>query len=183
MLKPLSFFVGMLAVSAGTFAQENELLQDIPGDNESPVKYAIYSSAWTENSNAGLRVVAQNLGQDTVKLVSLLFRDEQDPNTQILVELDMSIPANGWAEQQLPYIDLLFGNECIRKTQNDDWKLVEISNYTLNPSVRGLIIEDTTSFRIFQCIRPVYVVWAEDNQAFQESQWVMYHYERQTLNN
>lgn len=181
MFKPLTLLLAMLSLNAAAQSQENGLLQDVPGDNESPVKYAIYSSAWTESSNAGLRVVAQNQGAQEVELVSLLFRDENNPSIQTLLELNMTIPALGWAEQELPYVDLLFGSECITNTQADDWKLVEISNYTLNPSVRGLIIEDTSSFRIFQCIRPVHVTWAEQDQAHQESQWVMYHYERQPL--
>ncbi|MDO8271093.1 MAG: hypothetical protein Q7U82_04120, partial [Gammaproteobacteria bacterium] len=69
---------------------------------------------------------------------------------------------------------------CISDTMAENWKLVEISNYTLNPSVRGLIIEDTDSFRIYQCVRNVTLHWQDPvsgtNTEFTE--WVMYHFER-----
>jgi len=101
---------------------------------------------------------------------------------QSSVNIELSLPAGNWAETELPYIDLLGGNECINNTLQDRWRLMEISNYTLNPSVRGLIIEDTVSFRIFQCVRPVRLtVLDEADQAHEENLWVMYHFERLPL--
>src|SRR5690606_33610086 len=136
-----------------------------------------------ESSNAGLRVVAQNLGDETIELLTLLFKDEDDPNRQALVELNLQVPARGWAERQLPYIDLLFGNACIAKTMSEDWRLVEISNYTRHPSVRGVIIEDTDSFRIYQCVRAVQTTWLAQGETHHQSEWVLYHYERPPTNN
>jgi hypothetical protein len=157
----------------------------LPGGDadEPPVKYAIYSAAWSSNSNAGLRVVAQNLVDEEITLVSLTFKDEKNPKHQAVVELDLAVPAHGWAEKQLPYMDLLFGNECIAETMEEDWRLVEISNYTLNPSVRGLIIENTESFRIYQCVRPIYTTWLTAGTTHQQAEWVLYHYERMPVNN
>ena len=154
-----------------------------PDANELPVKYAIYSSAWSESSNAGLRIVAQNQTQGPIELVSVIFRDEDMAAREETLRLNLAVPAHGWAERQLPYIDLIFGNDCISKTMEDGWKLVEISNYTLNPSVRGLIIEDTSSFRIYQCVRPVFTTWIENGETRSQAEWVLYHYERRPQNN
>jgi hypothetical protein len=173
----------MLLASAAVTAQLTIAQVPDPDDNEPPVKYAIYSTAWSESSNAGLRIVAQNQAAGSIELVSLAFQDEHDPERVEKLSLNLTIPAKGWAETQLPYIDLLFGNECIAKTMQEDWRLVEISNYTLNPSVRGLIIEDTNSFRIYQCVRPVYTTWIDKGVSYQQSEWVLYHYERRPINN
>lgn len=145
---------------------------------EFPVMYAFYSPAWSVSSNAGLRLVAENQGNQAVTLQSIEFRGE----VVTPVEINLQIPARSWAETEIPYIDLLSGNECINNTLQDRWRLMEISNYTLNPSVRGLIIEDTISFRIFQCVRPVQLnLGLEDGTTHQENLWVMYHFERLPL--
>lgn len=145
-----------------------------------PVKYAIYSSAWHLSSNAGLRIVAQNQSDATIELQKVVFADEagEEEDTELL--LDLSVPPHGWAEAQVPYQDLLSGSECVTRTMQEDWKLVEISNYTLNPSVRGLIIEDTRSFRIYQCVRSVRTYWrdVQSDEINYGSQWLMYHFER-----
>ncbi len=173
----------MLLASAVMTAQLTVAQAPEPDDKEPPVKYAIYSTAWSESSNAGLRIVAQNQAAEPIELVSLEFQDEQNPEHLENILLNLTIPAKGWAETQLPYINLLFGNECIAKTMQEDWRLVEISNYTLNPSVRGLIIEDTSSFRIYQCVRPVYTTWIDKGISYQQAEWVLYHYERRPINN
>jgi hypothetical protein len=59
------------------------------------------------------------------------------------------VPTLGYAEVALPYHDLLSSDECIASTLDESWKLVQISSYTLNPSVRNLIIEDKDSSRIY----------------------------------
>jgi hypothetical protein len=143
-----------------------------------PVKYAIYSPAWSIRSNAGLRVVAQNNGDRDLTMADISFHDESsDYSTRLTLDLD--IPAGQWAETEVPYVDLLSGNDCINTTIQDRWRLMEISNYTLNPSVRGLIIEDTVSFRIYQCVREVSITWLDaDNDTHVENLWVMYHFER-----
>lgn len=172
-----------LLASAALTAQLTIAQIPDPDENEPPVKYAIYSTAWSESSNAGLRIVAQNQAAEPIELVSLAFQDEQDPRRLENILLNLTIPAKGWAETQLPYVDLLYGNECIAKTMQEDWRLVEISNYTLNPSVRGLIIEDTSSFRIYQCVRPVYTTWIDKGISYQQAEWVLYHYERRPIGN
>jgi hypothetical protein len=148
-----------------------------------PVKYAIYSSAWHLNSNAGLRVVAHNQSDKEVELRNIVFRDETGAGADEVLSLELDIPAGKWAERVLPYQDLLSGHECVSRTMQDDWKLVEISNYTLNPSVRGLIIENTRSFRIYQCVRSVRTTWysPESQQEQTDTQWLMYHFERLPL--
>ncbi|MDB9968742.1 hypothetical protein OAE08_03635, partial [Gammaproteobacteria bacterium] len=77
------------------------------------------------------------------------------------------------------YIDLLSDDECIDRTMLDNWKLVEISNYTLNPSVRNLIIENTNSFRIYQCVKTISTSWTDldSNQLFKYDEWVLFHFE------
>ncbi len=170
----------LLFASALTIAHTASAQRPVAGDAEPPVKYAIFSPAWNQSSNAGLRIVAQNLTSEPVELVSVVFHDEEDPAVQATVELNLEVPAKGWAERQLPYLDLLFGNQCIARTAEQDWRLVEISNYTLNPSVRGLIIEDTDSFRIYQCVRAVQTTWLEMGEEHQQSEWVLYHYERRS---
>lgn len=182
---PKAMFSLLIALAASSPA----ISQDADGkaanqSEDSPVKYAIYSSAWGERSNAGLRVVAQNLSDHTVFLDSILFEGEGSAGEEKSFEIDLAVPPNGWAETEFAYQDLLFGNECIERIMTEDWKLVEISNYTLNPSVRGLIIQDSDSFRIYQCVRSVFVTMKdletqEENSFFE---WIMYHFERKIIN-
>lgn len=147
---------------------------------EHPVKYAIYSTAWHVSSNAGLRIMAHNQGEETVLLGSVMFRDETGNSADVELSLDMTIAPQGWSELQIPYQDLLTGNDCVDRTLQEDWRLVEISNYTLNPSIRGLIIENTRQFRIYQCVRSVRVSWnhEDDTRSREITQWLMYHFER-----
>lgn len=149
-----------------------------PRTDEHPVKYAIYSAAWSVSSNEGLRIVVHNRGNEDVTLESVVFQSNGNGDDTEL-DIDLEVPAGAWAETEKPYIDLLSGNDCVEETLQDDWRLKEISNYTLNPSVRGLIIEDTRTFRIFQCVREVRLSWEnEQNGQQSERQWVMYHFER-----
>ena len=171
----------LLSVSQAALSQQITA----PGSDEDYlIKYAIYSSAWNVSSNAGLRIVAQNQSEHDVVLQSVLFQDEDDPSIQTRLSLNIEVPAGAWAEKEIDYLNLLFGSECISRTMAEDWKLVEVSNYTLNPSVRGLIIEDSDSFRIYQCVRTVHVGWldTETQEQNDHSEWVMYHFERQYTN-
>ena len=65
---------------------------------------------------------------------------------------------------------------------DSNWRLAEVSNYTLNPSVRNLIIENTDSFRIYQCVETISMRWREvtgdsiDVSKTEES-WILYHFE------
>lgn len=165
-------------VSHGQQSSEDPLALG-PRTDEHPVKYAIYSTAWAVNSNDGLRIVAHNRGDRDVILRSVIFRDNAHRSDDIELEIDLAVPARGWAETETAYIELMTGNDCVEQTLQEDWRIKEISNYTLNPSVRGLIIEDTRSFRIFQCVREVQLSWEdEDGERHSERQWVMYHFER-----
>lgn len=171
-------------VAAGSVvAQSSDPLAAAQEGFDHPVKYAIYSAAWHLSTNAGLRVVAQNQSESPVELRSILFRDEIGNAGDSELMLNMLIAPGKWAELQLPFQDILAGNECVKRTMEDDWKLVEISNYTLNPSVRGLIIENTRSFRIYQCVRSVRTTWVnpENNNEQIDNQWLMYHFERLPL--
>ncbi|PCH60567.1 MAG: hypothetical protein COC19_05755 [SAR86 cluster bacterium] len=159
-------------------------------EDDTDVKFAFHSSAWGENENSGLRLLMQNLTENTISLESIHFSSDaselENPknssNASILIQVDTQIRAKRYAELELTYRDLLSGDACVSKTLTDNWKLVEISNYTLNPSVRNLIIEDTASFRIFQCARRVHTVWTDLNtmEQHQYDEWVLYHFERRT---
>lgn len=176
----LSILVG-LALASPALTQERANDRQEAGQIEYPVKYAIYSSAWGIRSNAGLRLVAQNQGDYEVRLESILFRDEHNPGLGQSLEVGLTVPPHGWAESEMPYTDLLTGNTCVDRTlEADDWELVEISNYTLNPSVRGLIIQNSETFRIYQCVRPVIISWhnLENGVSSEYTDWVMYHFER-----
>ncbi len=147
---------------------------------ETEVKFAIFSSAWGENTDDGLRVVAYNQTQGHIRLNTILFlKEESEGSEQVAVNLNLEVPSLAYADVEFPYIDLLQGNECIGRTMAESWKLVEISNYTLNPSVRNLIIEDTDSFRIYQCIENVRTIWTHlaSNIQVQYEEWVLFHFE------
>lgn len=168
---------------ASTPAQSHDPLVSAQESFEHPVKYAIYSAAWHLSSNAGLRIVAQNQSDDPIELKKVVFRDEIGEDEDTELELNLLIPPQGWAEAQIPYQNILTGNDCVERTMQDDWRLVEISNYTLNPSVRGLIIENTRSFRIYQCVRRVNAFWMDHATMTEHTtnQWLMYHFERLPL--
>ena len=147
---------------------------------ETEVKFAIFSSAWGENTDDGLRVVAYNQTQGHIRLNTILFlKEESEGSEQVAVNLNLEVPSLAYADVEFPYIDLLQGNECIGRTMAESWKLVEISNYTLNPSVRNLIIEDTDSFRIYQCIENVQTTWSRlaNGTQVQYEEWVLFHFE------
>lgn len=146
---------------------------------ETDLKFAFYSSAWGENTNDGLRLVAFNQTADPVKLNSITFLKATDGEAQTLIPLNLEVPAGGYADVEMEYIDLLTGDECIDRTLTENWRLVEISNYTLNPSVRNLIIENTDSFRIYQCVKSVFTDWTNlrTNTHTQYEEWVLYHFE------
>lgn len=184
--RALGFSLVMLCALAAAVSAHSQDLgggQALPEESDSPLKYAIYSSAWGESSNAGLRLVAQNRSDNPILLDSILFSDEMTPARESRLAVNLTVPPQGWAEIELPYLDLLFGNVCITRTMEENWKLVEVSNYTLNPSVRGLIIEDTDSFRIYQCVRNVFVRWLdpESGDTTEYAEWVMYHFERRPI--
>ncbi|MDO8909736.1 MAG: hypothetical protein Q7W55_14690 [Pseudohongiella sp.] len=180
--------LSVLAIAAGANAQSTDPLAAAQEGFDHPVKFAIYSTAWHLSTNAGLRVVAQNQSNEAIELRSVVFRNETGDGNDTELQLNMQVAPGKWAELQLPYQDLLSGHECVVRTMQDDWKLVEISNYTLNPSVRGLIIENTRSFRIYQCVRAVRTTWVYagsshegGNEEKVDNQWLMYHFERLPL--
>jgi|TARA_B110000438_G_scaffold274384_1_gene294511 hypothetical protein len=145
---------------------------------ETELKFAFYSSAWGENTDDGLRLVAYNQTRNQIQLTSISFLKTDEESEPININLNLTVPALGYADMDLPYIDLLLGNECIDRTMAENWKLVEVSNYTLNPSVRNLIIEDTDSFRIYQCVENVSTTWTSTYYRAREyEEWVLFHFE------
>lgn len=148
-------------------------------EEESDIRFAFYSAAWGENANESIRMVAFNNTPNRVRLNTIKFQRQRDGEATVDIEVNLEIPAQRYAEILLPYVDLLSGDDCVDRTMGDNWKLVEISNYTLNPSVRNLIIEDTDSFRIYQCEQSVHTHWVNlnDNQESQYDEWVLYHFE------
>lgn len=153
-----------------------------PSD-DSPIKFAFYSSAWGQSSNgnlqSGLRLVVENRTDSPVRLASIEFEPTIDKAEPEMININLTIPAEGFAEQEMPYIDLISINQCVADTLQKSWRLVEISNYTLNPSVRRLIIEDTSAFRIYQCVSTVNTLWIEDTTSEQHhyNEWVLFHFE------
>ena len=149
-----------------------------PSDATESIKFALFSAAWGENTDDGVRVVAQNQTEQAVTLERIRFLDLPEEGSHVDLALTLDLDSGKYAQTNLPPIDLLSGDECVTRTMADNWKLVEISNYTLNPSVRNLIIEDTNSFRIYQCVRSVELVWRDaSNAAVSAEGWVLYHFE------
>lgn len=148
-------------------------------ESESDIKFAIYSRAWGANTNDGMRVVINNQTGNDVLLHSIQFLKDDDESSRVGLDLELRIPAGAYAETDLDYVNLLQDDECVSRTLSENWKLAEISNYTLNPSVRGLIIEDTDSFRIYQCVETVITDWSdlESGIRYQKEEWVLFHFE------
>jgi hypothetical protein len=142
------------------------------------VRFAIYSGVWSGLSDAGLRIVARNASTRTLQLESLALAQASGGQPALTVAL--AIPAEGWAEVETAYVDLISDDPCVAESLRDEWKLMEISNYPLHPSVRGLIIEDSQSFRIFQCIRGVTLHWLDtaSGEQWATEEWLLYHFER-----
>ncbi len=161
----------LLSICGFVFASE---LQE-----ESDIKFAFYSAAWGENALDDLRIVARNDTGNMVRLDTITFLKDDLPGAGVELELALEVPAMGYADLQIAYVDLLKDNECIERTLAENWRLAEISNYTLNPSVRNLIIEDTDSFRIYQCVESVYTRWTDlsNNALLEQEEWVLFHFE------
>jgi hypothetical protein len=150
---------------------------------ESPIKFALYSPSWGSVANAnllaGLRLVVDNQTSEAIHLESIEFIADVEGSESEQIVIDLEIPAASLAERELAYIDLLSINQCVNDTLEETWRLVEISNYTLNPSVRRLIIQDTTAFRIYQCVSSVRTSWSstERGEQYSKEEWVLYHFE------
>jgi hypothetical protein len=146
---------------------------------ETELKFAFYSSAWGENTDDGLRLVALNKTAGNIHINSIKFHSSDEQSEDVNIDISLEVPSEGYAEIEFEYIDLLTNDECISRTMEENWRLVEISNYTLNPSVRNLIIEDTDSFRIYQCVKTITTNWTSlsDNSVNEYQEWVLYHFE------
>ena len=150
---------------------------------ESPIKFAFYSPSWGSVSRAnllsGLRLIVDNQTSSPIRLESIEFQADAENAGAELVAVDLDIPAAKLAETELPYRDILTINNCVNETLDESWRLVEISNYTLNPSVRRLIIQDTSAFRIYQCVSSVNTNWVDTDTGEQHTrnEWVLYHFE------
>jgi hypothetical protein len=146
---------------------------------ESLIKFAFYSSAWGENTDDGLRLVVHNQTASPIRIDSITFLKLDEATPDVTIETALAVPAGRYADAEYEYIDILGGDECIERTMAENWKLVEVSNYTLNPSVRNLIIENTNSFRIYQCVENVSTRWTELNTGAEsiQEEWVLFHFE------
>lgn len=163
-------FLGAAALPSYVAAEQQE---------DTEIKFAFYSSAWGENTDDGLRLVAFNQTPARIRLNSIELHGSEETIESILIDVDLEVPSGGYADKEFDYLDLLSNDECIDRTMIDNWKLVEISNYTLNPSVRNLIIENTDSFRIYQCVKTISTSWTDldSNQLFEYDEWVLFHFE------
>lgn len=157
----------------------SKVVETAQPDEKADIKFAIYSSAWGAPTNDGMRLIVHNQTQEHLRLNFIEFLKNEQDTTAISIGVNLTIPPMGYAEQEFEYIDLLLGNECINRTLGEDWRLAEISNYTLNPSIRNLIIEDTDSFRIYQCVENVRTSWTNTNTNIQSEtfEWVLFHFE------
>lgn len=149
---------------------------------ESEIKFAFYSSAWGENTDDGLRLVAYNQTSNPIRIDTITFSEASEESGPITLPTNLDVPALGYADAEFEYVDLTTGDECIERTMAGSWKLVEVSNYTLNPSVRNLIIENTDSFRIYQCVKSVTTSWTDLSLGIskQKQEWVLFHFESRT---
>jgi len=169
----LSAFSVLLSCAAFPFGANAEQQED------TEIKFAFYSSAWGENTDDGLRLVAFNQTPGSIRLNSIELHQNEEPADSIVIDIDLEVPSGGYADKEFDYIDLLSNDECIDRTMLENWKLVEISNYTLNPSVRNLIIENTDSFRIYQCVKTISTSWTDlsNGQLTEYDEWVLFHFE------
>ena len=173
MTRPFTIAVLLTALAADCSFAASELQE------ESDVRFAFYSSSWGGNTVDNIRLLAFNSTATEIKLDSVTFLKSGENDDDIFLQLGLSVPAGGYAEMELPYIDLLGNNECIERTMAENWRLAEISNYTLNPSVRNLIIQDTSSFRIYQCVETIRtsISNADSGSSEDKEEWVLYHFE------
>jgi hypothetical protein len=148
-------------------------------EQNSKIKFALFSAAWGENTRDKLRIVAFNQSLSTVELKSIDFIDLPEESKKITLVFDLQILPGKYAEAEISLPDLLNGDACVNRSIEQNWKLAEISNYTLNPSVRNLIIENTDSFRIYQCIRSVNVFLLDPavGETTVYDEWILYHFE------
>ncbi|NKB34126.1 MAG: hypothetical protein GKR91_13620 [Pseudomonadales bacterium] len=146
---------------------------------ETDIKFAFYSSAWGAPTDDGMRLIVFNQTSESLRLDSIEFLKDEEEAEAIAIPVNLTIPALGYAAEEFAFIDLLQGDECIERTLEENWKLAEVSNYTLNPSVRNLIIEDTDSFRIYQCVENVKTSWTNISTNIQSevTEWVLFHFE------
>ena len=150
---------------------------------ESPIKFAFYSPSWGSSSDlnllAGLRLVVDNQTSTPIRLDAIEFQSDMENIAALTIPIELDIPAGSPAERELPYSDLLSLNQCVSNALQGNWRLVEISNYTLNPSVRRLIIQDTSAFRIYQCVATVRtrVTNTLNDESLVREEWVLYHFE------
>lgn len=148
-------------------------------EQNTKIKFAFFSAAWGENTSDKLRIVAFNQSLSTVELKSIDFIDLPEESKKITLFFDLEILPQNYAEAEIFLPDLLNGDDCVDRSIEQNWKLAEISNYTLNPSVRNLIIEDTNSFRIYQCIRDVNLFLSNpaNGEVTGYTEWILYHFE------
>ena len=91
---------------------------------ESQIKFAFYSSAWGENTDDGLRLVAFNQTSNHIRIESITFLKDDAETENVYLEIDLEVPAGKYADAEYDYINLTAGDECIERTMLENWKLV-----------------------------------------------------------
>ncbi len=172
MIKEIALGLTLASLPVTSFAASDT-------QEESDVRFAFYASSWGGNTLDKIRLLAYNSTELEIRLDSVTFLKTSADDDQIELELALTVPAGGYAEMEFDYVDLIQNNECIERTMAENWRLAEISNYTLNPSVRNLIIENTDSFRIYQCVESIQtqITQLTDNSVIEREEWVLYHFE------
>ena len=74
-------------------AEETAELQE-----ETELKFAIYSSAWGENTDDGLRIVAFNQTQGEIRLNSIVFPKSTEDTEPVSLQLALDVPSFGYAD-------------------------------------------------------------------------------------
>ena len=165
-----------LCCQTSSYAAELQEITDI--------KFAFSSSQWGAPTNDGMRLIALNQTEEELRLDSIEFLKDEQGADAVPIVINLYIPPMGYAGEEFEYIDLLQGNGCIDRMLEENWRLAEVSNYTLNPSVRNLIIEDTESFRIYQCVENVKTTWTNTitSEQSEVTEWVLFHFETRREN-
>ena len=81
--KPLACFAIYLAINLNAQAQSAVIAEDQPQDFSERIKFALFSAAWGENTDDGVRVVAQNLTTAPLQLEQIRFLDLPREGEQI----------------------------------------------------------------------------------------------------
>ena len=92
--------------------------------NEGELKFALYSAAWGENTDDGLRLVVSNKGSKGVVLEEVRFlKTPEAADDDILLRVGLAVPAGRYAEAESA-IQICFRTmsaSSARWTATGDW--------------------------------------------------------------